>query len=192
MVAHEVDRSQPHFLLQIFLENNSPVASKRWRVSMDDDELSECFTAHAPALALYARQWLDRWRAEDAVQEAFVRLILQRVPPRNVKAWLYRTVRNEAISQWRSSRSREARERRSASPEACLESHDDAEAVIRAMALLPAIEREILVLRIWGELGLREISELVGIPPSTVFQHYKSALETMRKWMDATCQKKTH
>ena len=60
------------------------------------------FDAHAASLILYARQWLDRSAAEDAVQEVFLRLLaLRGREPANVRAWLFASVRNEAISQQR-------------------------------------------------------------------------------------------
>jgi RNA polymerase sigma-70 factor (ECF subfamily) len=163
---------------------------------MNDAELERWFETHATALVLYARQWLDRSGAEDAVQEAFVRLLLQPTPPRQVKAWLYRAVRNEAITQWRSSRSRERRERQAALPETLFEydatTGGDVEALTTAMAKLPPAQREILVLRVWGELTLAEVSELIEMPVSTVFQNYRTAIGTMRKRMEEPCQKKTH
>lgn len=40
-------------------------------------------------------------RAEDAVQEAFYRLFRLNVRPRNLKAYVFRTVRNAALDQVR-------------------------------------------------------------------------------------------
>src|SRR4051812_17219659 len=77
---------------------------------IDSQRLSQLFDAHAAPLALYARQWLDRAGAEDVVQEAYLRLLSQIAEPVNVKAWLFTTVRNEAISQTRSSARRRRRE----------------------------------------------------------------------------------
>ena len=68
----------------------------------------------------------------------------------------------------------------------------DVEVLTSAIAKVPPIQREILVLRVWGELTLAEISELIDAPISTVFQNYRTALGTMRKWMEEPCQKKTH
>ena len=68
---------------------------------IDPAKLALWFEAHAAVLVLYARQWLDRGRAEDVVQEAFVRLMAQRTDPNNVRAWLHATVRNAAIDEAR-------------------------------------------------------------------------------------------
>ena len=60
--------------------------------------------AHAAGLALYARQWCAA--PEDVVQEAFLKLMALPHPPNQPVAWLYRVVRNAAISSGRSERRR--------------------------------------------------------------------------------------
>lgn len=158
----------------------------------DDDDLTRWFEAHAAALVLYARQWLGRGPAEDAVQEVFVRLMVQPAPPRNVKAWLYRAVRNEAIGHWRSSHRREKRERTASPAEAWFDPTDaqwfDGEAVAQAVAKLSPADREIVVLRVWSGLTLQEISDLVAAPVSTVFLHYKNALAMLRERLGVPCE----
>ncbi|MBN2844196.1 MAG: hypothetical protein JXM68_14005, partial [Sedimentisphaerales bacterium] len=69
-------------------------------------DIDRLFTEYSAGLCLYARHWLGS-NAEDAVQEAFVKLLGQSSPPGNVKAWLYRTVRNECISRLRKKRVRD-------------------------------------------------------------------------------------
>src|SRR3972149_335543 len=72
----------------------------------DHELLSRLLDEHGAQLVLYARQWCDG--PEDAVQEAFIRLMRQRPVPENVVGWLYRVVRNEAVSASRT-RNRRAR-----------------------------------------------------------------------------------
>src|SRR5262245_5465139 len=78
--------------------------------------LGRLYRQHAPALRLFARQWGGL--AEDLVQEAFVRLARQVPPPDAFLPWLYRVVRNEALSDRRSAARRRAREQRASTPEA--------------------------------------------------------------------------
>ena len=66
---------------------------------MDARVLGELIAASGPGLVLYARQWTVA--PEDAVQEAFLKLSQQSLPPERSVAWLYRVVRNEAISRAR-------------------------------------------------------------------------------------------
>jgi RNA polymerase sigma-70 factor (ECF subfamily) len=158
----------------------------------DEADLTRWFEAHAASLVLYARQWLGRGAAEDAVQEVFVRLLLQPARPRNVKAWLYRAVRNEAISVWRSTRRREQRERVASPGEAWFEPHDaadvDAESVTTALAKLPPHEREIVILRVWGGMTLQEVSDLLGPPVSTIHLQYRTALAKIRERLGVPCE----
>ena len=70
--------------------------------------LGSLLDEHGGALALYAAQWTEN--ADDCVQEALIELAGQSHVPASPVAWLYRVVRNRAISQYRSSRRRERRE----------------------------------------------------------------------------------
>ncbi len=77
---------------------------------MEAARLGRLIDSQAAALTLYARQWCAA--PEDAVQEAFVRLA--GTTPDDPVAWLFRVVRNGAISAGRSERRRKRREEQSA------------------------------------------------------------------------------
>src|SRR5438552_6813919 len=79
---------------------------------MDATVLGQLVDEHAAALELYARQWCAA--PEDVVQDAFLKLVKQRRLPRNVVPWLFRVVRNQAISHWRSAQRRRKHELRAA------------------------------------------------------------------------------
>src|SRR4051812_40231051 len=81
---------------------------------MDPDVLARLIDRHAAALVLYARQWCAA--AEDVVQESLVKLAGQRTVPRHLLAWLYRVVRNGAISAARAEDRRRRHEARAANP----------------------------------------------------------------------------
>ena len=72
------------------------------------DILTRLYDEHAPALVLYARQWADA--SEDVVQEALLKLTCQKRLPDDPVAWLFRVVRNGAISQAREQSRRRKRE----------------------------------------------------------------------------------
>ena len=81
--------------------------------AVDPTKLGRWFDAYGAQLLLYARQWLSRTgEAEDVVQDVFLRLIGQPQEPQNTKAWLYRAVRNAAVSAARTHRRRADREQR--------------------------------------------------------------------------------
>jgi DNA-directed RNA polymerase specialized sigma24 family protein len=72
--------------------------------------LARLLDEHGAALVLYARQWCAT--PEDVVQEALLQLVTQRRRPDNVLGWLYRVVRNGAISTARGQSRRAQREAR--------------------------------------------------------------------------------
>jgi RNA polymerase sigma-70 factor (ECF subfamily) len=155
----------------------------------DHGLLSRLLDEHGAALVLYAQQWSRI--PEDVVQEAFIQLMKQQPLPQNVVAWLYRVVRNGAISQ---SRSQDRRTRHEAAASAEREAwfkptHDalDGAAAMVALESLPMEEREVLVLRLWSDLSFDEIGELIGKSTSTAHRWYDAALATMRKNWSESC-----
>ncbi len=127
----------------------------------------------------------DRATAEDLFQETWIR-ILERGGQYNGRdnfaAWLMRIARNVTIDY--------LRRRRPSSLDQLMEKGDDApsmqfataestplqaalaheqsEAVAQALAQVPVLFREVLVLRFEEDMKLEEIGEVVGIPLSTV------------------------
>lgn len=161
---------------------------------MDWPRFSELFGAQAPKLVLYACQWLDRALAEDVVQKVFLKLLQQRTEPDHPKAWLYRAVRNEAIGQYRSRLRRQRREQDSAATEIWFEPDSgqwlDGAAAKSALESLPPPLREVTVLRIWGEMTLKEVAEITGSSTSTVFDQYRAGLKALRTAMGVPCNQK--
>jgi RNA polymerase sigma factor (sigma-70 family) len=160
----------------------------------DPARLAEWFEAHAATLVLYARQWLrEPARAEDVVQEVFVRLMAQRQEPPNVKAWLHASVRNAAISESRSARRRRRREQSVAAErgENWFDRHPsdllDAGAVQDALQHLPQQQREIVVMRLWSGMTLSEIAQITGLAVSTCFDDYRRALGAIRTILESRC-----
>src|SRR5262249_22561877 len=110
---------------------------------------------HGPPLTLYARQWCAT--AEDVVQDAFLKLVALRQPPRDLVPWLYRVVRNGAIDALRIARRRQRRESAVARPvrwflEAEVDGLD-APTAVAALQRLPVEQREVIVARLWGGLS---------------------------------------
>ena len=159
--------------------------------------ITQLFKTHSRALLLYARQWLDDWAAEDVVQRVFVRLLADRHAPDDLRAWLFRCVRNEAISAWRSQRRRGHREKDAgaqARPWFVPRTDDaiDATTAQEALARLPAEQREIVTLRLWSGLTLSQIGEVTGIAPSTVHLHYAQAMTALRERLEISCENQNH
>ena len=161
---------------------NSPISAEKLR---------DLIARHAPALLLYARQ-LDRFSAEDVVQEAFVRLVEVEETPQNVKNWLFRVVRNAAISARRSGIARRKYERRIGESrtvwfEADHASRLDAAQAAAVLEELPGELREVVVARIWGELTFEEIGELTETSRSSAHRRYLEGLAEMRERLERSC-----
>ena len=156
-------------------------------------QLKAWFEAHGSVLVLYARQWLPWASAEDVVQDVFCRLMNVAGRPDNAKAWLFRAVRNAAIGQLRSQRRRRRHESRTAigatdwfdpKPDDLI----DAATVQSTLASLPEPQREVIVLRIWADLPLREIERITGTPVSTLHSRYRAGLAALRNALEAPCK----
>jgi RNA polymerase sigma-70 factor (ECF subfamily) len=162
---------------------------------MGSSQIAVWFEAHAGALVLFARQWLpDRAAAEDVVQDVFVALMNQPRPPDHLRAWLFTAVRNAAISQVRGRSRRAGREMRLAEgrPDWFESSEDlmDAADAQKALESLPGEQREVIVMRIWGQMTLNEISRVTGDAISTLFSRYRMGLARIRQLMESSCQMK--
>ena len=156
----------------------------------DINPLSRILDQHAAALVLYARQLCPD--PEDAVQRAFIKLSDSEPWPEDLRAWLYRVVRNEAIGQLRSEQSRRKREQAVAQTRAAWFDPNpgdriDADQAVAALAKLEPSQREIVVARIWGGLSFREIAELVGISSSTAHRDYQTALKALQHALNQPC-----
>jgi RNA polymerase sigma factor (sigma-70 family) len=163
----------------------------------DLDWLTQVVSERAAGLRLFARQWVDAATAEDVVQEALVSLLAERHAPRNPVAWMYRAVRNAAFDHHRSSARRRRREQAVAeSREHWFESRADAllDAKVAESALesLRGDDRELVVMRIWGELGFGEIASVLEVSVSTAHDRYKKALHELRRALETPCPTKTN
>jgi DNA-directed RNA polymerase specialized sigma24 family protein len=57
----------------------------------------------------------------------------------------------------------------------------------QALRELPAEFREVVVLRIWGELGLAQIAEITQTSVSTVHKRYNDAIDRLRNLLEKPC-----
>ena len=145
---------------------------------------------HGAALELYARQLCDT--PDDCVQEALVELARQRRTPDEVLPWLYRVVRNKAISASRSARRRRRHESAAAGRRATWFTPSpgdevDAASATAALESLSQDQREVVVAHLWGGLTFREIGRLVGTSDSTAHRRYEAALGALRERLGVSC-----
>jgi RNA polymerase sigma-70 factor (ECF subfamily) len=160
---------------------------------MGPDLLGRLVDEHAAALALYARQWCAA--PDDVVQEAFLKLVVQKKPPNNPVPWLYRVVRNAALSAARSARRRRHHESAAGGrTQAWFQVSEgaglDHEAAAAALQALPPEQREVIVAHLWGGLTFEQVAELVGASSSTVHRWYIAGLSALRERLGVSCPPK--
>lgn len=157
---------------------------------VDSEYLGRLLDEHAAALELFARQWCDT--PEDVVQEAFLQLVRQTTLPMLVVPWLYRVVRNGAMTAARSLGRRKRHEAVVAvRHESWFANTDgsqlDAVAATDALASLPVEYRETIVAHLWGGLTFEQIAELTETSSSTAHRRYEAGLITLRERLGVGC-----
>jgi RNA polymerase sigma-70 factor (ECF subfamily) len=129
----------------------------------------------APLLRYAARLLNNATLAQDAVQNAFVKLA-RRVPPAagpsdEVRNWLFRVTHNEAVDLIRAEESRHRTLERFARQQACEtegglsfdNGADEREALVLAcLRVLSPLQRQVVLLRLQQGLSYEEIGKIVG------------------------------
>ena len=154
-------------------------------------QTAELIAANAAALTLFARQWCDS--PEDAVQDAFCKLVRLAAPPADATAWLFKVVRNTAIDLGRSDRRRAKREAATARAEHWFAEPEvdglDAETAVAALESLPVELREVIVGRLWGGMTLEQLAEVAGCSVTTAHRRYEAGIQALRERLGVACPK---
>ena len=155
----------------------------------DGAEIELSYRRYGSALLLYAAAITgERSRAQDAVQQVFLKL-LESGRLRNAldaKSYLFACVRNAVLND------RKARQRDVALDPECAwfePPHRDFAAELhlrRALWELPEDQREVTILHTWGELTFAQIAEVLNISANTAASRYRYALAKLR---EALCAK---
>jgi RNA polymerase sigma-70 factor (ECF subfamily) len=155
--------------------------------------LARLFDLHGGAVHGVARRLVrDDALAEDVTQEVFLRL--WRKPERfdpargTLRAFLVRDAHGRSIDLIRSEESRRAREERDAfrssgdvpGPEQEVWEAVRSEKVRAALAALPDLERDSVVLAYFGGLSYREVAERLGQPEGTTKSRIRAAMQRLR------------
>jgi RNA polymerase sigma-70 factor (ECF subfamily) len=136
----------------------------------------------------------DRDAALDAANQAFMkayRSIGSYDPSRPIKHWLLRIAVNEAITIGRARTRERARQSpeaeaadladRSATPEGETLDRESRDGIRAAVARLPELYREVVVLRYFNELSVDEVAAVLGRSSSTVGVQLLRARQLLRK-----------
>ena len=144
---------------------------------------------HAPRLLLFARQQARcEADAQDLVQEAMVECWRRQADgaPPPLPA-VFATIRLRAVDVARRQDRRANREAIAMleAPQcwfdASLENRERNRLIEEAMLHLPQIYREVVTLKVWGELTFTEIAEALDIPANTAASRYRYGLAELRK-----------
>lgn len=147
--------------------------------------------AYRTALACLRR----RDSAEDAVQEAFLRIIRARRlyrPGMRFAPWFYTMLRNTCRDQLRRRAVRAeapaAKTANSETTDPCSELviREDCRAACRALGQLEELDRQILALRIHGDLEFAEISTIVNLSAEATKKRAYRALQRLREKLGGT------
>jgi len=145
---------------------------------------------HEGALLRYAASLVGETRAQDVVQDAFLRLCSQ--PAESVQghlaAWLFAVCRNRAFELRRADRrlarleeKDDMRETPESGPVAKLERAEDLSRVGVAMAALPRKQREVLRLKVEAGLSYKAIAEVMNLTVGNVGFILHQAISRVRE-----------
>jgi RNA polymerase sigma-70 factor (ECF subfamily) len=127
--------------------------------------------------------------AEDAIHEAFCRGFRLSEIPRNLKAYMFRSVRNAAIDQLRQRRrtrdlSHEYIFDSSAGPRELVEQKQFKCLVAEALLKLSEDERETIVQHLYADLTFQEIADMRQRSIGTVTSWYRRGLAKMKDHLE--------
>ncbi len=124
--------------------------------------------------------------AEDVLQTVFVRIVRKRhqlARARNLDAYIFQIARNEAlrlIGRKKNKSTEPVKESWLIVPESNPKPDDLAERLQAMLERLPQAQREVIVMKIYGQKTFLEISRLLGLSQNTVASRYRYGMEKLR------------
>ncbi|MBX3009525.1 MAG: RNA polymerase sigma factor [Melioribacteraceae bacterium] len=145
-------------------------------------EFTLIYNQHKKRLYNYAiRMLYDKMLCEDLIQNVFIRLFenLDKIRDKErVEFWLFTSIRNEIYSYFRTKKVHVDKFNVSDSAEVEIDSGEDVELqvelneirniVLEELEKIPLDQKEVFVLKEYGQYSYKEISELLGIPEELV------------------------
>ncbi len=157
-------------------------------------EITEMIELYQRQLLSYAFRILnDSHRAQDVVQEVFIRYVQVRTDNlytvKNVKSWLYRVLHNLVINIVKKERLPEmlktdykeqchSSERQ---PDVLCEIRDGSENVLKLLVELKNLEQQVVMMKVMEQCSYKEISELLNVSVNYVGVTLRNALIKLRK-----------
>lgn len=172
-----------------FIDNQIKAA-----IRADDPAALELIWKHyaADMLSFLQGVFCSSHDAEDALQQIFVKLIRLRgrlVEVKNLRAYLYRITRNEALdlikkqSQYKS-RTSESDNWLMPRPSLRNESDDKAALLKEILSDIPQQQRLVILLKIYRRKTFQEIAEFLDISQNTAASRYRYGIQKLRTLLD--------
>jgi RNA polymerase sigma-70 factor, ECF subfamily len=149
---------------------------------LNDHWCGPLYEAKASALLLYGRALgLSHSESQDVLQETFLAFLQREQAPSDPEYYCLRAFRNRALNHRRTVWRRFVRELESRRwfERAQGETAAEREAM-RALAKLPAEQREVIVLKIWHEHTFESIGKLLSVSPNTVAGRYRYGMQKLK------------
>jgi RNA polymerase sigma factor (sigma-70 family) len=179
-------------------QDDSPLSAGVGALNTDDADridpavVAGLFVEHEAGLRRFLLGVLrDRQAAADALQNAFAKMVERghEVREESRKAWLYRVAFNEAmlLRRKRGAAERAVREavwthcRDEAAADDSVAHQEDVERVQAALRDLPAVQQQVVRMRIYEGKTFALIASELGIPLGTALARMRSALEKLRR-----------
>ncbi|GGS60948.1 RNA polymerase sigma factor [Planobispora rosea] len=160
----------------------------------DDAAFAECLRTHSALIGAYLRRLVPPYDVEDVRQVVFAEVWRSRHrfdPTRSLPAWLLGIARNRAVDHLRVRTLPTVPLEAVADPpgadgRATDDGVADRDQLRRALAELPAPQRQAIELAYYGELTQREIAEFLGVPLGTVKARTSRGLRRLSNVLAAT------
>lgn len=160
---------------------------RRFQRSGDVDCFEQLVNRFADRGRSVARQivW-DRSLADDAVQEAFLRVLRSRGrydPARPFSTWFFTILRNVCMDMLRrlGREGQALNELAARAPRQTPSAPDQPANIHHLLAALPDIERDALTLRVTGELSLADVGAALGISEEAAKKRVQRGLRRLRE-----------
>jgi RNA polymerase sigma-70 factor (ECF subfamily) len=146
----------------------------------DRNEVRRLYEQHGRALLAYACAFVhDPSEAEDVLHQVFLQLLRDGSTEILSPGYLFRAVRNRVLNQIRDRAREVAWDGEAQWLESPSGSTETALALQSALRALPEEQREVIVLRMWGQMTFEEVAGVVGVSPNTAASRYRYGLEKL-------------
>ncbi|MBN2314991.1 MAG: RNA polymerase sigma factor [Sedimentisphaerales bacterium] len=160
----------------------------RYKKHLDETAFERIVSDFTPSAAALARQMLrDPVSAEDAVQEAFVRVIHKRrqyAPSRPFSYWFYAMLRNICIDMLRRRKREKEAVQHLTRRIQCYIRNEPPSDCVSLLRTLPLHERSVLELRVVHSMTFEEIAIALDISTEAAKKRAQRGLRKLRKQME--------